>query len=101
MGVTTLPFDFDIFLRSGSVTNPEIAAWNHGRLSCSKCARSTVEKSHVRMMSCACGRKSMGNTRANKSGSSRQRDTICGDIDDVAHVSMMSGSPANPSDRPR
>ena len=26
----TLPLDFDIFLRSGSVTNPEIAVWLHG-----------------------------------------------------------------------
>ena len=26
MGVTTFPFDFDIFLRSGSSTQPEIAA---------------------------------------------------------------------------
>ena len=29
-GVTTLPFDFDIFLRSGSTMKPEIAASDHG-----------------------------------------------------------------------
>ena len=34
MGVTTLPFDFDIFLRSGSRTQPEMAASVHGRQSC-------------------------------------------------------------------
>jgi hypothetical protein len=33
IGVTTLPFDFDIFLRSGSSTQPEIAAFFHGRRS--------------------------------------------------------------------
>ena len=38
-GVTTLPFDFDIFLRSGSVTKPEIAACAHGSEPCSRCAR--------------------------------------------------------------
>ena len=30
IGVTTLPLDFDIFLRSGSSTQPEIAACVHG-----------------------------------------------------------------------
>ena len=32
--MTTLPFDFDIFLRSGSSTQPEIAALRHGSSSC-------------------------------------------------------------------
>ena len=36
-GVTTLPFDFDIFLRSGSTMKPEIAASVHG-------ARSVLER---------------------------------------------------------
>ncbi len=52
-GVTTLPFDFDIFLRSGSTTKPESAALLHGSESCSRCDRRTVSNSHVRMMSCA------------------------------------------------
>ena len=30
VGTTTLPFDFDIFLRSGSRMNPETRAWLHG-----------------------------------------------------------------------
>src|SRR5207247_3677327 len=30
IGVTTLPFDFDIFLRSGSSTQPEMAAFVQG-----------------------------------------------------------------------
>ena len=67
-GVTTLPLDFDIFLRSGSSTQPEIAACAHGSESCSRWLRSTVENSHVRMMSCACGRRSIGNVRAKQIG---------------------------------
>ena len=39
---------------------------------------------------------SIGNTRPNRSGSSTQRPAICGVSDDVAHVSMMSGSPTKP-----
>ena len=50
-GVTTLPLDLDIFLRSGSSTHPEMATLVHGSASCCRCARSTVENSHVRMMS--------------------------------------------------
>jgi len=33
IGVTTLPLLFDIFLRSGSSTQPEIAALRHGSAS--------------------------------------------------------------------
>ena len=66
--MTTLPFDFDIFLRSGSSTQPEIAAFFHGSEPCSYSARSIVEKSQVLMMSCAWGRTSIGNTRAKRSG---------------------------------
>ena len=42
MGVTTFPFDFDIFVRSGSRTHPEMAALVHGSESCSRCDFSTV-----------------------------------------------------------
>ena len=76
--------------RSSTATSP-----------CSYSARSIVEKSHVRMMSCACGRTSIGNTRAKRSGSSIQPPAICGESDDVAQVSMMSGSPENPPGRSR
>ena len=96
MGVTTLPLDFDIFLRSGSRIQPEIAACFHGSTSCSSCERTTVENSHVRMMSCPWGRRSMGKVRANRSASSRHPHTICGVSDEVAHVSMMSFSPVKP-----
>ena len=99
--MTTLPFDFDIFFRSGSSTQPEIAALCHGSESCSRCARTTDEKSHVLMMSCACGRISIGNVRANRSASSGQPQTICGDRDDVAQVSITSGSPMKPPGTPR
>ena len=34
-GVTTLPFDFDIFLRSGSTMKPEMLAFAHGTAPCS------------------------------------------------------------------
>jgi hypothetical protein len=57
-GVTTLPFDFDIFLRSGSTMKPEIDAFFHGTVPDSSCDRSIVENSQVRMMSCPWGRTS-------------------------------------------
>src|SRR5450756_2982684 len=49
IGVTTLPLDLDIFLRSGSRIQPEMAACAHGRQSCSRCDRTTVENSQVRI----------------------------------------------------
>src|ERR687884_1998286 len=101
MGVTTLPFDLDIFLRSGSTTKPEIVACVHGTVPCSKCERTTVENSQVRMMSWACGRWSIGKTAANSSGSVSQPEATCGDSDEVAQVSMTSGSPMKPPGRPR
>ncbi len=56
----------------------------------------TVENSQVRMMSWAWGRRSMGKVRANRSSSSPQPVAIWGVSDDVAHVSMTSGSPTKP-----
>src|SRR4051794_15341275 len=97
MGVTTLPFDLDIFLRSGSRTHPEIAASVHGRPPNSRWARTTVENSQVRMISWACGRRSIGYVRSNRSGSLSHVHAICGVSDDVAHVSMTSGSATKPS----
>ena len=35
VGTTTLPLDFDIFLRSGSRMKPETSACDHGAASCS------------------------------------------------------------------
>jgi hypothetical protein len=96
VGTTTLPLDLLIFLRSGSTTNPEMAACDHGTVPCSKWARTTVENSQVRMMSCACGRRSIGNVSANSSGSRSQPQAICGDSDEVAQVSITSGSPVKP-----
>ena len=96
MGVTTLPLDFAIFLRSGSRIQPDSATSDHGTQSNSALLRTIVENSQVRMMSCACGRRSIGNTRANRSGSRTQPPTICGVSEDVAHVSMTSGSPVKP-----
>ena len=43
----------------------------------------------------------MGKTRANRSGSSIQPPAICGVSDDVAHVSITSGSPTKPPGWPR
>ena len=100
-GVTTLPRDFDIFLRSGSRTHPEIAASVHGRHPYSSSWRTIVLKSQVRMISCAWGRRSMGNTREKRSGSSSRRPAIWGVSDEVAQVSMTSGSPTNPPGTPR
>ena len=101
MGVITLPFDFDIFLRSLSRIQPLMVACRHGRTSCSRCERSSVEKSQVRMISGPCGRRSMGNVAANSAGSSSQPQAICGVTDEVAHVSRTSGSPVNPPATPR
>ncbi len=99
--MTTLPLDFDIFLRSGSSTQPEIAASLHGSAPSSSSERSTVVNSQVRMMSWACGRSSIGKTSSYSSGSSPARAAICGVSDDVAHVSITSGSPAKPPGCPR
>ncbi len=99
--MTTFPFDFDIFLRSGSRIHPDRAALAHGTVSNSKFERTTVENSQVRMISWACGRMSIGKVRANRSSSSHHPHAICGVSDDVAHVSKMSGSPTNPLGWPR
>ena len=101
MGVTTLPLDFDIFLRSGSRIHPLRATLRQGSEPCSRWARTTVENSQVRMMSWPWGRRSMGNTRPKRSGSSSQRPAIWGVSDDVAQVSITSGSPAKPPGTPR
>ena len=104
--MTTLPRDLLIFLRSGSRIQPLIAALVHGTVPCSKCERTTVENSQVRMMSWPCGRTSIGKTFSN-SGSvpvpaaSRQPPAICGLSDEVAQVSKMSGSPTKPPGTPR
>ena len=86
---------------SGSSTHPEMATSDHGREPNSSSARTTVENSHVRMMSWAWGRRSMGKTRANRSGSSSQRPAISGVSEEVAQVSITSGSPTKPPGRPR
>ena len=52
-------------------------------------------------MSWAWGRRSIGKVRANRSGSSSQPPAICGVSDEVAQVSMMSGSPMKPPGWPR
>ena len=53
------------------------------------------------MISCDCGRRSIGNTRANRSSSVPQRPAISGVSDEVAQVSITSGSPMNPPGTPR
>ena len=99
--MTTLPLDLLIFLRSGSRIHPLIAACFHGSSLSSRWARTTVENNQVRMISWACGRKSIGKTRDHRSGSRSQPPAICGVSDDVAQVSMMSGSPMKPPGLPR
>ncbi len=73
-----------------------MAASVHGRVPSSAVARTTVANSQVRMMSWPWGRMSIGKTRANRSGSSSQRPAICGVSDDVAQVSITSGSAVKP-----
>lgn len=96
IGVTTFPLDFDIFLRSGSRIQPDSSAVRQGSSPCSRCDRTTVANSQVRMMSCPCGRRSIGKTRRYRSGSRSQPPTICGVSDEVAQVSSTSGSPTKP-----
>ena len=60
MGVTTLPFDLDIFLWSESRIQPDSPAFLHGRAANSRSARTTEVNSQVRMMSWPCGRRSIG-----------------------------------------
>ncbi len=100
-GVTTLPFDFDIFLRSGSTMKPEIAAFVHGATPSSSCERSRVENSQVRMMSWPCGRRSNGATVRKSSGSSTQPPASCGVSEEVIQVSITSCSPMKPPAWPR
>ncbi len=76
-------------------------AWDHGRQWCSKWLRTTLSNSQVRMISGPWGRRSMGNVRSNRSGSSTHPQAIWGLRDDVAQVSMMSGSATKPPGRPR
>src|SRR3954471_19463068 len=96
MGVTTLPLDLDIFLRSGSRIQPDSTAVCQGSTPFSKLARTIEENNQVRMISCPCGRRSIGKTRLNRSSSVCQPLTICGVSDEVAQVSITSGSAAKP-----
>ena len=50
--------------------SPETAAFRQGMVPCSSSDRSMVENNQVLMMSCACGRTSMGKTRRNRTSSS-------------------------------
>ena len=101
VGTTALPLDFDIFLRSGSRMKPEISACDQGTTPFSKWARTTRENSQVRMMSCACVHRSIGKTRWNRSSSVSQPPAMCGVSDEVAQVSITSGSPTKPPAWPR
>ena len=66
-----------------------------------------MAKSQVRMMSCPCGRMSIGKialeerVRRGRAVATGQPAAICGVSDDVAHVSMMSGSATKPPATPR
>ena len=80
---------------------PEIIACDHGVASFSRWARTTRENSQVRMMSWALVHRSIGKTRSNRSGSSSHPPAICGVSEDVAQVSITSGSPTNPPALPR
>src|SRR3989338_9726870 len=60
-GSTTFPLDLDIFLPCGSSAQPEIMVSFHGRQWLCRWLRTTVLKSQNVMMSCACGRRLIGN----------------------------------------
>ena len=99
--MTTLPFDLLIFLRSGSSTQPLMAVSVQGSRPKRAWLRTTEEKSQVRMISGPCGRRSIGKVRSKRSGSSSQPQTSSGVSDEVAQVSMTSGSPTKPPGWPR
>ena len=101
VGTTTLPRDFDIFLRSGSRIQPDSIACVHGVTPFSKWARTIRENSQVLMISWACVHRSMGKTRSNRSSSTDQPPEMCGVRDEVAQVSITSGSPVKPAGLPR
>ena len=101
VGTITLPLDFDIFLRSGSTTKPEIVARCQGSCCSSRCERTTRENNQVRMMSWAWGAMSMGKVSCHNCLSRSHPQAICGDREEVAHVSITSGSAMNPPGIPR
>ncbi len=101
VGTITLPLLLLIFLRSGSTTKPEIAASFQGSTPCSKWERTTRENSQVRMMSWACGAMSIGKVEAPQLRSVSQPQASCGVSDEVAQVSITSGSPTKPPGTPR
>ena len=79
-----------------------MAALRHGSGAVLEVARTTVANSQVRMMSWACGRRSIGKTAGEQVGvvaPSRRRSA--GVSDDVAQVSITSGSPTKPPGLPR
>jgi hypothetical protein len=100
-GTTALPLDLENFFRSGSRMKPEIIACDHGATWFSKCERTTRLKSQVRMMSWACVHRSIGKTRPHRSSSVSQPPAMCGVSEEVAHVSITSGSPMKPPGLPR
>ena len=99
--MVTLPRDLDIFFRSGSSTQPEIAASDQGSRPSARWERRTSLNSQVRMISCACGCRSYGKTRSNRSGSPQRSPAIHGVSDEVAQVSSTSRSALNPPGRSR
>ena len=101
IGVTTLPLDFDIFLSFGSRTHPLRVVSCQGRASCSRWDRSVVEKSHVLDDLGPLRPQAHREGRGERAGSSPHTHAICGVSDEVAQVSMMSGSPRNPPGTPR
>ena len=96
IGVTTFPFDLLIFFRSGSRIQPLILAFFQGNEFSSKWLLTTVENNQVLMISWDWGRKSIGKIRLKRSLSNSQEPAICGVSEEVAQVSITSGSPINP-----
>ncbi len=99
--MTTLPLDFDIFLRSGSRIQPLMAASCHGSH-----AELEVRAHHRREQPGADDVLSL-RAKVHREHPGEQvvvdvqPPAICGDSDDVAQVSITSGSPMNPPGWPR
>ena len=100
-GVTTLPLDFDIFLRSGSTMKPEMPALRprHDAVLELGAQHGREQPGADDVLALAAQR--VGEHELEQLVVAPQPPAICGVSDEVAQVSMMSSSPSKPPGMPR
>ena len=101
MGVTTLPFDFDIFLRSGSRTQPGDGGVGPRQRPVLEVGADDRREQPGADDLVGLGTKVHGEPAAEEVGVVDPPGGDLGVSDDVAHVSMTSGSPMKPPGWPR